>query len=314
MRYRGELLAGLGMAAVAAGAAILLRRPKAPLPPGVLRVIDGEIVHYVDEGEGPAIVFLHGFGGSTYSWRHLAAALSQRHRVVCLDFPGFGYSEHNARLPLGHEDHAKRVVRLMDLLGIPRAVIVGHSMGGGIAQRLAAKHPERVERLVLVASVHAGTKEPWERARRRLWGMGIAGPLMERSRRAVRRIVRPALIQMASEPEWVTDEVVEEYAAPLARPGTARALVALAHAAHEEAPADLGCIKAPVLVISGAKDIVVAPAVGHEIASAIPGAHHVVLEGAGHLMPDEEPERLQELLEAFLSGELPVEDASSSRT
>ncbi len=121
-------------------------------PPGKLLDVDGVALHYVKIGSGPPIVMVHGFGGSTFSFRYQMAELSRDHRCVAIDLKGFGYSQRPEGGDYSLTGQAGLVLHAMDLLGIGRCVLVGHSMGGDVAMRIAAMAPERVEKLILAAS------------------------------------------------------------------------------------------------------------------------------------------------------------------
>lgn len=113
--------------------------------------IDGREANYVDVGEGPELVFVHGLGASWQSWLENMPELARDHRVVAMDLPGFGYSE----MPEGDisiEYYASWVFRLLDALGIESAAVVGNSMGGFIAAEMAIRSPERVQRLTVVSA------------------------------------------------------------------------------------------------------------------------------------------------------------------
>lgn len=307
MKRRTSLVVGIAALSVAGtGLRQLRRKPLAVPMPGTLRVLDGETIHYVERGSGPAIVFIHGFGGSTASWRFAIDHFSQSYRVVAVDLPGFGWSSRDATLPLGHADHARRITRLMDELGIERATIVGHSMGGGVALRVAAAYPERVERLVLAAPVDPNSGGTWQRAARRMWGLNLIGPMMERNPTLVNRMVRSALRQMSADPAWVDDDVVGLYARPLAQPGTSRCLVRLAACAQDDPAIDLATIRVPTLVVCGAADNAIPGSVGEAIAASIPGARLEMMESA-HLLIEEHPEQFNALVAQFLGESSTVE-------
>jgi 3-oxoadipate enol-lactonase len=110
--------------------------------------INGETLHYVKEGEGPAVVFLHFLGGFSYQWRHQIAALRDRFTCIAFDHRGFGFSSFNGRwdVPTGAQD----LKAGLDALGIDRAHVVGYSMGGPIALVFNAQWPERVRSLTLI--------------------------------------------------------------------------------------------------------------------------------------------------------------------
>lgn len=299
----------IGVATVAIVGSVLrqVRRQPRPVPlQGILRVIDGETIHYIDRGSGPAIVLLHGFGGSAASWRYAIEHLANHYRVVAMDFPGFGWSSRDASLRLGNADHARRVVRLMDELGIDHATIAGHSMGGGIAQRVAAAYPDRVDRLILAAPVDPNSAGTWQKAARRMWGLNLAGPMMERNPMLMNRLVRSALRQMSTEPSWINETVVRLYAQPLMQPGTARCLVRLAACAREDPPIDLGAIRAPTLVVCGDTDTAIPRDVCETIANAIPGARLESM-ASSHLLIEEHHEQFNALVDQFLGEAPPAE-------
>src|SRR5499426_2625924 len=117
--------------------------------------VDGLRLHYVVEGRGPAVIFVHGLGGFAESWRHNVSPLARRATVFSVDLPGFGGSaKPRTRYRLGYFANALR--GFMDGLGLPQASFVGHSLGGAAAITLALMHPSRVERLALVGAIVPG--------------------------------------------------------------------------------------------------------------------------------------------------------------
>ena len=110
--------------------------------------VDGHRLRYVRSGSGPAVVLVHGFGSSLYTWKDVIPALAASHDVVALDLPGFGESDLPAKLSF--EDLPRAVVGLMDALGIARATLVGNSMGGATAAVVAARAPGPRQGLVLI--------------------------------------------------------------------------------------------------------------------------------------------------------------------
>lgn len=146
----------VGVIAIAGPVAIRLREPDAlaTLPAGVAgRLVDvgGRHVHVVDAGTGPVVVLVHGFGGSTYDFEEATLApLARTHRMVALDLFGHGWSERGEDLAYGFALWAEQIAGTLDALGVGRASIVGHSMGGAAAAVFAARHPDRIEKLVLV--------------------------------------------------------------------------------------------------------------------------------------------------------------------
>jgi len=117
--------------------------------------VDGLRLHYVVEGRGPAVIFVHGLGGFAESWRHNVRPLAGRATVFSVDLPGFGESaKPHTHYRLGYFANALR--GFMDGLGLAQASLVGHSLGGAVSITLALTHPTRVERLALVGGVVPG--------------------------------------------------------------------------------------------------------------------------------------------------------------
>jgi pimeloyl-ACP methyl ester carboxylesterase len=113
--------------------------------------LHGHAFSYSDSGTGPALLFIHGILGSQKQWGHLVDRLDDNHRLIVPDLFGHGESAK----PIGDYSlgaHAATLRDLLDKLGIARVTLVGHSLGGGIAMVFSYLFPERVDRLVLVAS------------------------------------------------------------------------------------------------------------------------------------------------------------------
>ncbi len=306
---RRSAVLGLATAGIAGGVALVATdagRERSSLiakakTPGRIRLIDGERIHYRDEGSGPAIVLIHGLGGSTYSWRSTIAGLSSDYRVIALDLPGFGFSERQPVHPLSLDRHARRVARLMDELEIQRAIVMGHSMGGAVASRLAVAWPERVERLVLVSSTHAGEIPPWQRpgnrARSPLYLVDFGLRMPRLTRLVGKLVVRNVVFEGAQ----ASDELVRRYCEPLLLPGTGACLRRLFDDTVTEQPIDLAGVSAPTLVINGAADRGCPPGLAARIAASIPGARVMVIEQAGHLVAEEQPEAFLACVREFLA-------------
>lgn len=304
LAFGGLALAGGGLGAAAVLAAIDRRRWRMPEPRGFVREVAGARVHYLDEGAGKAVVLVHGFAGSTFSWLPVVPELAREFRVVVVDLPGFGLSDRRPGIGYGHEAQAERLRALLDLLGIKRAAFVGHSMGGAIVQRLAVRHPDRVERLVLVGSVSAGEQIAFGRRRAAGRVAFAAVGLAARWPSLLYAVGRRSLGQMVGDPALATEERLRGYMDPLLIPGTVRAVRELAEEHAREAPVDLAAVRAPALVLTGERDVVVPPARARELAAALPGAGEaVVVPGAGHLLAEEQPGEFLRLVLPFLRGE-----------
>lgn len=301
------LLAGAGVAALAAGAAIadrLAQRaiarfetldPETADLPGQRFWVRGVALHYVEQGQGFPVLLIPGFLGSTFSFRHTVPALATQFRAIAVDLPGFGYSDRGAHVEYSAGNWVSLLAEFLRRQGIGRAVVLGHSLGGGVAQRLAIEEPELVERLVLVGSVSAAAPPRLPpRGSGRLYRMGQAVVLPRQS--AVRWFAR----QSAFEPAFVSDEVLEGYWRPSRLPGSAAAVRKMGYDLRTDARLDLSRIAAPALLIWGEGDKVVDLKVGRKLAEQIPQARLEIVARAGHLPLEEQPEVCHRLLLEFL--------------
>jgi pimeloyl-ACP methyl ester carboxylesterase len=298
----GALALGLGF-----GALHFYDRPPSP-PGGWLRdaglperfaVLEGHKVRFIRTGQGKAVLLLHGFASSIYTWKDVIPALALDHEVVALDLPGFGWSDQPK--DLSFELFPKVAWGLLDALGLDRATLVGNSMGGAVAALLAAERPGRVEKLVLIDSAGFNLRPADRPAAVRLaahpWAESALGVLPVR-----RLFVTRGLRQVFHDPARIGDERVNEYLAAAARPGTLAAIRSLGASAFDpQAFAELlRGVRAPTLVIWGGEDTWIPLAHADRFVSAIPGARKVVLPEVGHTPQEEAPEAVNALLREFL--------------
>jgi pimeloyl-ACP methyl ester carboxylesterase len=134
-------------------------------------VAAGIRTNYLDAGQGAPVVMIHGSGPGVTAfanWRLAIGPLSQRFRVLAPDMVGFGYTERPAGAEYGMELWLRHIVGFLDALQLPAVHVVGNSFGGGLALALAARHPERVKRLVLMGSV--GVDFPITEGLDAVWG------------------------------------------------------------------------------------------------------------------------------------------------
>src|SRR5690606_28010900 len=113
--------------------------------------IDGNTIHYVSEGEGPPVVFVHGLGGSANVWHGVIQAMKQHHHCVAMDLRGHGRSQAKGKFSV--QGWARDLHKLITHLELPAVTVVGHSLGTLVAQQFAATHPDAVESLVLVGGI-----------------------------------------------------------------------------------------------------------------------------------------------------------------
>ncbi len=269
-------------------------------------VLDGITVHYKAAGAGETgFVLLHGFGASTFSWREVLSAFSAWGNTVAFDRPGFGLTERPLAWvganPYAAESQIAFALCLMDELGIEKAILVGHSAGGGIALLTALTHPERVAALVLIspATGGGGPFPAWLRPVLATPQARRLGPLLVRR---IRTQGPDILSQSWHDPSLLTPEVIIGYEKPLRAQDWDRALWEVTLAARPaEVASRLGWISVPTLVVTGDDDRIVPAERSREIAARIPGAELVALASCGHLPHEERPAEFLDAVQLFLS-------------
>ena len=271
-------------------------------------MLNGHEFAYLDSGEGPALLFIHGLTGSQRNWAHLIDALDHEHRVLAPDLFGHGASAKvMGDYSLGA--HAATLRDLLDLLGIDRVTLVGHSFGGGIAMQFCYLFPERVERLVLVASGGLGRDvSPLLRAAT-VPGAEWVLPVIASG--WVRRRVEAAGRLLTSRGWRASPEVTEVWRGftSLADADTRRAFLATTRGvidpggqtvtAHDHLPM---AIAIPTLVVWGTRDRMIPAWHATTAHEAIADSRVVLFVGAGHFPHLDEPERFAELLSDFMAG------------
>jgi pimeloyl-ACP methyl ester carboxylesterase len=257
--------------------------------PGEVADVGGVGVHYVDRGSGPAAVLIHGFGGHTFSYRHNIPALAKYHRVIALDLKGFGYSERPPDGDYSLTAQAQLVLGLMDELGIESASVVGHSMGGEVAMRVAAASPERVENLVLVASV-SGDRFPT------LPPTPIIKPIMPfLSRLTARFLLKRGFYDQTK----LTDDVREGYRAPRRVRGFMNGVYQLLRDARHDPPIEYQKITQPTLIL-WARAERLPGSILTRLRKHLPRAEVKYVEEAGHLLLEEQPEAVNREILRFI--------------
>lgn len=248
-----------------------------------------------DEGEGDAVVCVHGLGGTSNTWTPLMPALA-RHRVVRLDLPGSGRS-HRVDGPLSIARFVECALAVCARLGIERAHWLGHSMGTIVCQHLAVAEPRLVRSLALFGALpapadgaRAGLRARAETARRD----GVAGL----------QAIAEAIVQAATSADTrerlpVAVAAVRESLMRQDPDGYARSTEALAAAE----PAEIARIEAPVLIVTGDADPIGPPQVARAMAERMPNARVQVLPRCGHWTPFERPQECAAALREFFAAQ-----------
>ncbi len=274
----------------------------------------GVRLHYVEAGEGPLVVLLHGFPEFWFSWRFQIPALAAAgFRVVAPDMRGYNLSDK----PKGVEGYdlerlARDVERLIGALGEEHAVVVGHDWGGIVAWAVAMLHPERVGRLVILNVPHPERFSRGLRTPRQLLKSSYAfffqiPWLPERVLRARDfAVVRSVFRNDPVRPGTFGEDDIDRYVEALSRPGALTAPINYYRALARRAPALARKlrrrIEAPVLVIWGQRDLFLVPELARPDPALVPDVRVERLPDASHWVQQDRPERVNALLLEFLEG------------
>jgi pimeloyl-ACP methyl ester carboxylesterase len=270
----------------------------------------------LEAGAGPPVVAIHGLGGTKGSFLTSVAALSDRHRVIAVDLPGFGDSEKPVGAAYDARYFADAMVALFDALGLERPDVIGNSLGGRIALEIGLRHPDRVRRLVLLAPSMA-----WRRARPWVPLLRLTRPelgLLQITPRPLVEAIVQRLIPAAAD-GWTAAGVDEFLRAYLNPAGRAAFYAAARHIYLEEPDGKdgfwprLGTLRAEALFVWGQRDRLVPIAFARHVTEALPRAHHLELD-CGHVPQVERPTQTHAAIAAFLGPTSPPAERAGSRT
>jgi pimeloyl-ACP methyl ester carboxylesterase len=266
--------------------------------------LDGLQLHYVEEGQGPATVLIHGLGGFAESWRHNVPELARHGRVIALDLPGSGRSG-KPRRAYTLEFLAQALDRLLHTLGVDRVHLVGHSLGGAVAARYTLDHPGRVERLALLGAAVPGfdLRPSWVYRTLSLPGLGEI-----LSRLITRGICTTALARCFDrpDPDEIRFFVDHEFDARSCSEGRAAYLSLLRSVTDDFTVgadvyrAALSQLGRGVLVVHGLQDRVIPLAHARQVAEGLGVAQPRWLDRCGHFPQIEHAEVVNTYLRDFL--------------
>ena len=246
-------------------------------------------------GQRRTFVLLHGVGSNAHSFEPLMQALPRSIEAIAWNAPGYGQSRPLAKDSPAPRDYANTLAAVMDELGLPPAVIVGHSLGSLFAASFAANYPERVSALALLSPAlgyGVPAHQPLPSAvQQRIDELNALGGDAFASKRAARLVGDPA-----RKPHVLA--AVERAMAAVHPQGYAQAVRALGAG---DMLADLATVSAPALVAVGSKDVITPPDNAMAAREALPGkAEYHEIDGSGHALPQEEPALVASLLAAFV--------------
>ena len=257
---------------------------------------------YVDEGSGPAVLFVHGTPSWSFEWRTVIAAVSREHRCIAPDHLGFGLSDKPADAPLAPEDHALRLRALVEALDLSDFTLVVHDFGGPIGLPLALELAHRVKRVIVVNSFMWSHAEDPTVLRIDRFVRSFLGRFLYRFMNVSPRVLLPASF---ADKKRLTKRLHRQYVAPFARRAEREAPYALARALMGSSAfydalwarrSELA--RLPMTIVWGERD----PAFGEQHLQrwiqAYPGAEVVRVPDAGHFVAEERPDVLVDVLRA----------------
>lgn len=292
-------------ALVAAGLTVGLDAQPAPPVARDVTVLSFKL-HYLEAGSGPPVVLLHGLGGDGSRWAPNIAVLARDFHVFALDQIGFGQSDK----PLANYHTgmlSEFLVDFLKALDIPKASLVGNSMGAAVALYTAAKHPEVVDRIVLADG--GGFRSPGATPRPMTPAEKTAAAHLRQIQNGVTRDeTREMFRLMFHNKNLVTDKMVDEQLVMRLRSAFAITKI------QESGPmgagvlteADVRGVKAPTLILWGRYDELVNPSNADRLLKTIPGSRKVLIDDCGHLPQLEKADEFNRLVREFLKGQAPT--------
>lgn len=263
--------------------------------------IDGMQVHYRDEGAGFPIVLIHGTAASLHTWNDWTDELTKNYRVIRMDLPAFGITGPNKNADYSIEAYSEFLHQFLLKIKVDKFHLVGNSLGGNIAWDYAAEHPNKIEKLVLVASSGLPTNMPQPA----IFKMAKTPVLSSLFLYVTPRFfIKKNMEEVYGDKTKVTDTLVTRYHKMALRTGNRQAFIdrakidfKLAANANLE---KLKSIKTPTLLLWGAKDIWIPLDNGKRMDSLLPNSKLVVIENSGHVPMEENPVESLQILNDFI--------------
>lgn len=298
-------------------------------PDGYFITVDELSTYVLEAGDraNPPVLLLHGWGASTFTWREQMTPLADAgYRVIAFDRPPYGLSaKTGGNIPYTPGALADFTARVMDALGIEKAILVGQSQGGGVIGYFAVKYPARVEKLVFVSAALRPTDDPAPAATggtsNRVGGALGLPPVVNTllsipsvarwAQIGIRRLVTPdfstrILKSAYYDPDFMTADIAAGYSKQLQVVGWDEALLGQVRGSGTQpeplTAAEISMITAPVMIAWGQADTWVPLPVGERLRQLLPDAMFVTYPNVGHLPQEEAAERFNADLLAFLKG------------
>lgn len=258
---------------------------------------DQGILHYEVFGRGRPVILLHGWLGSWGLWQETMAYLGQYYRTYALDFWGFGESGRK-RETYTVQDYVSMVNQFMEQLGIIRAPLVGHSMGGTVSLSVAIQYPDRARKVVVVGSPIVGSSLSWLL---KLFGRRPIAYIVHHNLWGLKLGFRLLAPFYSRDPRWsdmmdkdISHTTLESF------------LVSIATLRNTDLRPSLSKVNVPTMGMYGDKDIVVHPNQWQPLLEGVPHTRVERFPQAGHFIMLDEPQRFRQTLHDFLENESPA--------
>ncbi|MFD0726740.1 alpha/beta fold hydrolase [Lysobacter brunescens] len=267
----------------------------------------GYRTHYIEKGEGPPLILLHGFFYDTYLWAENIDALARHFKVYALDLWGCGYSTRDP-MDYGYALYAEQLRLFMDAMGLAHASIAGQSMGAGTAIKFCVEHRDRVDRLVLVDA--AGMPNPLPAMAKFFNLPGLGEFLLTRKTDLFRRMaLKDLFIHDASR---ITDDYYANVVRAHKIAGSVTAGFGIQRADFFDKLSDevraLGSLDVPVMLVWGRQDKAIPLHCAQQMHALLPGSRLEILDRAGHVANFEQADAFNRLAIDFLR------ESASART
>ncbi len=267
------------------------KRPKAIPPrdaylPPFKTLTTGKFkINYVQQGQGPDLVLLHGLGASVYIWRFIFKSLAKNYRVTAIDLPGFGSSTKDPTAKYGLDEQTNRLIDILNQLNIQSLQFIGSSMGGALALWMAVRCPERIKNVIALAPA----------TNRKLVKISPM-PLMKIARQLHSYVLGKKLIAFICKliyynDSFVTDKDLDNHFSPYkGQPEALRTFIlATELITDKRLPLELKAVSCPVTLVRGSKDLIVPLRFMNELNKTIPHCHLIKIPNSGHHPMEESP-------------------------
>ncbi|MER7795883.1 alpha/beta hydrolase [Microbacterium sp. NPDC096154] len=269
-------------------------------------IVDGSRIAYRDRGDGEPVVFIHGTPSYSHEWRHVVPGIEAAgYRVITYDLLGYGDSERPLDKDTSVGGQTELLGHILDALGVERATIVSHDIGGAIGQRFALFHPDRVARLMLMDTVSYDSwpSETWQTIREHIDEYVSISP------QEFEQLLTKQLRMTVEDQAAMEGPELDAFLWPH-RTGVGRASFFQHQVSHydstytQEIAGRLGELTAPVRILWGEHDRWQPLAYAHRLLRDLPNASLAVLPGAGHFLMEDDPEWVaREVLDFLRDGE-----------